>query len=718
MAQSSLVGIAADIVLIVVAGLLGGLLAQRLGQPLLVGYILAGVMVGPHTAGPTVVEIHDIELLAEIGVALLLFALGLEVSFRDLRPVRRVALIGGPIQILLTAAFGYGLGRTVLGWGHEPALWLGAMFSLSSTMVVIKILTAQGATRRLSSRVMIGILVVQDLAVAPLLILLPKLGDLQNALPALAQAVFQGALFLGAMVFLGTRLIPVLLRKVAGLNSRELFLVTIVALGVGVGYGTYLFGLSFALGAFVAGMVLSESEFSHQALSNIVPLRDIFGLLFFASAGMLLDLALLGTHFTQVAVTMGLVLFFKASLIGLVVRAFGYSEMVPWAVGLGLSQVGEFAFVLARAGQKGGNLTEEEYALALTVTLATMVLSPGLARLAEPLHGVWRRYRPVERPASVAHIPSEGLEGHVVVAGLGRSGRAAVEVMRQVGLPFVVIELNHERAETARRQGLPVVWGDSSGEKVLEAAGVQKARLLLVAAADLLAAWVRQYGVPKALYCDWKNVYQRQPTSREALEGIKPETQFGRMCTKLGIGIIAASSPQAKGRVERHHGTHQDRLIKKMRLRGIVDYEAANRYLDEEYLAEHNERFCCEPAEGADFHQALPGGTDLRGVFCLEYERVVSNDQVVRFENRCLQLKPKRNQGVGAGARVTVQQWRDQSLHVRFEGHEIEHEVIATPTPQLRTKPAPQGLVGAARKPAANHPWRRAVLRKTRSANS
>ncbi len=238
------------------------------------------------------------------------------------------------------------------------------------------------------------------------------------------------------------------------------------------------------------------------------------------------------------------------------------------------------------------------------------------------------------------------------------------------------------------------------------------------AAADLLQAWVRQHGVPKALYCDWKNVYQRQPTSREALEGIKPETQFGRMCAKLGIGIIAASSPQAKGRVERHHGTHQDRLIKKMRLRGIVDYEAANRYLGEEYLAEHNERFCCEPAAGADFHQALPRGTELRGVFCLEYERVVSNDQVVRFENRCLQLKPKRNQGVGAGARVTVQQGRDESLQVRFEGHEIEHEVIATPTPRLRTKPAPQGNVVARRKPAANHPWRRAVLRKTRAANS
>jgi transposase len=154
------------------------------------------------------------------------------------------------------------------------------------------------------------------------------------------------------------------------------------------------------------------------------------------------------------------------------------------------------------------------------------------------------------------------------------------------------------------------------------------------AAADLLAAWVRQYGVPKALYCDWKNVYLRQPTSREAIEGIEPETQFGRMCAKLGIAIIGASSPQAKGRVERHHGTHQDRLIKKMRLQGIADYEAANRYLDEQYLPEHNAKFGCEPPAGADFHRRLSKRLDLKWVLCLEAERVVSGDRVVRFENR------------------------------------------------------------------------------------
>ena len=179
------------------------------------------------------------------------------------------------------------------------------------------------------------------------------------------------------------------------------------------------------------------------------------------------------------------------------------------------------------------------------------------------------------------------------------------------------------------------------------------------AAADLLEAWVRQHGLPKVLYCDWKNVYKRQPTSREAMEGSKAEMQFGRMCAKLGVPIIAAASPQAKGRVERHHGTHQDRLVRKMRLEGIADYEAADRCLEERRMAEHNAKFACEPAAGADFHRRLSKRLDLKWVFCLEDKRAVSNDLVVRFENRFLQLKPKRNQGLGAGVRVTAGQARD-----------------------------------------------------------
>ncbi len=225
------------------------------------------------------------------------------------------------------------------------------------------------------------------------------------------------------------------------------------------------------------------------------------------------------------------------------------------------------------------------------------------------------------------------------------------------------------------------------------------------AAADLLQAWVRRYGVPQALYCDGKNVYQRRPTSREAIEGVEPQTQFGRMCAKLGIGIIVASSPQAKGRVERHHGTHQDRLIKKRRLAGISDYEAANRYLQQGYLEEHNARFGRQPA-AANFHRPVPEGLDLRGVFCLEAERVVSNDWVVRFENRFLQLKPKRNQDLGAGARVTVQQARGGELRVVHQDREVAFEPLAQPQPQRPAEPRPR-RAPRPRPPAADHPWRR-----------
>ncbi len=237
------------------------------------------------------------------------------------------------------------------------------------------------------------------------------------------------------------------------------------------------------------------------------------------------------------------------------------------------------------------------------------------------------------------------------------------------------------------------------------------------AAADLLQAWVRQYGVPKALYCDWKNVYKRQPTPREAIEGIAPETQVGRMCAKLGIRIIAASSPQAKGRVERHHGTHQDRLIKKMRLEGIADYEAANRYLDEQYLDEHNAKFVCKAAAGADFHQRLSKRLDLKWVFCLEAERVVSNDLVVRFENRFLQLKPKRNQGLGAGGRVTVQQAREGELQVVHEGRAVAFEEILRPRPKSRPEPK-QRVARQRPKPAADHPWRKSLRSKKRAATT
>ena len=378
-------GIASDFVLIVVAGLVGGLLARLLRLPLLVGYVAAGVVVGPHTAGPTVLQIHDIELLAEIGVALLLFSLGLEISFRDLRPVRSIALIGGPIQIIVTASAGALAGIKFLGLPVTDSLWLGAMISLSSTMVVLKTMAESGTTSAPASRVMIGLLVVQDLAVIPMLIVLPQLSNFSGALPRLARAGGIAVVVLAAMVVIGRWLLPMLLASVVALGSRELFLVAVVASGVGVGYAAHAAGLSFALGAFVAGIVLSESEFRHQALSDVIPLRDIFGLLFFVTVGMLFDPRFVWEHAGQVALVTLLIIVGKALILGLLARAFGYIGMAPWIIGLGLSQIGEFSFVLARSGFSAGVLSQTAYSLALTCTILTMAVSPLVSSAAIPL---------------------------------------------------------------------------------------------------------------------------------------------------------------------------------------------------------------------------------------------------------------------------------------------------------------------------------------------
>jgi CPA2 family monovalent cation:H+ antiporter-2 len=386
-------GIAADFVLIVIAGLAGGLIARLLRLPLLVGYVAAGVVVGPYTAGPTVVQIHEIELLAEIGVALLLFSLGLEISFRDLHPARRFALIGGPIQIALTASGGTLAGIKLLGLPLTDSIWLGAMISLSSTMVVLKSLAATGTTTTLASRAMIGLLVVQDLAVIPMLIILPQLANLSSALPQVLRAAGIAVVVLAGMVALGRWLLPLLLKQVLALESRELFLVAVVAAGVGVGYAAQAAGLSFALGAFVAGIVLSESEFSHQALSDVTPLRDIFGLLFFVTVGMLFDPRFVWEHARQVAQVTAVVIAGKSLCIGLLARVFGYRNMAPWIVGLGLSQMGEFGFVMARSGFRAKLLSETAYSLALTCTILTMALSPLISRLALPLGRMWEKRR-------------------------------------------------------------------------------------------------------------------------------------------------------------------------------------------------------------------------------------------------------------------------------------------------------------------------------------
>ncbi|MBK8902277.1 MAG: cation:proton antiporter [Anaerolineaceae bacterium] len=477
-------GIAADIAIIVVAGMVGALIAQRLKQPLLLGYILAGVIVGPFTAGPTVSEVHDIELLAEIGVALLLFALGLEFSLRELQPVRHIALIGTPIQIILTMAFGYGIGQ-LWGWDWLTSLWFGSLITLSSTMVILKTLMGQGRLGTLSSRVMIGILIVQDLAVVPMMIILPQLNEPDFSFSVLGLAALKAALFLVLMFVVGTRVIPRLIAYVASWNSRELFLLAITAVGLGIGYVTYLFGLSFAFGAFVAGMVLSESDFGHQALSDIIPLRDLFGLLFFVSVGMLLNPAFLLANLPTILAIVLLVAFGKGIILGVLSRLFGYGNIVPIAVGMSMFQIGEFSFVLARVGISTNSIGQELYSLILTTAIITMVFTPLLSGLASRVYEVQKRFKPKD-PLQTINVPESGLANHVVIAGGGRIGKYIAQVLSQLKLDFVLIEIDHREVELAKAADLPIIYGDASQGLVLEAAYVTHARLVLITTPSVL----------------------------------------------------------------------------------------------------------------------------------------------------------------------------------------------------------------------------------------
>ncbi|MGD9824036.1 cation:proton antiporter [Desulfobacter sp.] len=532
-------GIASDIAIIVVAGLIGGLIAQQLRQPLILGYILVGVMVGPFTGGVTISNIHDIELLAEIGVALLLFALGLEFSLKELKPVARIALIGTPIQMLLSILLGFGIGK-IFNWPFTDSLWFGGLIALSSTMVILKTLMSQGRMGTLSSRVMIGMLIVQDLAVVPLMIILPQLNQPEAGIPALGWAAAKAVTFLFLMIFIGTRLIPKLLAYIARRNCRELFLLAITAIGLGVGYGTYLFGLSFAFGAFIAGMVLSESDYGHQALSDIIPLRDIFGLLFFVSVGMLLDPVFLIKHWQTILIVVLCVSAGKGLIFSTLSRLFGYGNVIPLALGLGMFQVGEFSFVLARVGISTQSISNDLYSLTLATAIVTMLLTPLVSGLTAPLYGLRKRMFKKE-PVQTINLPDTGLRNHVVIAGGGRIGFHLGQVLQRLDLAFVIIEIDYRRVTQAKGMGFPVIYGDVTRDVVLEAGKVKEARLVLITTPRLdvtgtVCDQVRRSNPGVNIVARAEGVEQMQALHDQGIqEVVQPEFEAGLQFTRQAL---------------------------------------------------------------------------------------------------------------------------------------------------------------------------------------
>ncbi len=472
-----------DLILIIVVGLASGLLARSVGQPLFLGYILAGVIVGPHTGGVTVSGIPQIEQLADIGVALLLFSLGLEFTLKDLLPIRGVAIAGTCIQVVLTFFMGFAVGQAA-GWSVTASWWFGAAVVSSSTAVILKTLTDRGHLRTLSGRVMLGMSIVQDLTVIPLMILLGGIMKSGVSVAGVFLPFVYTVAFLAIMRVVGTHLTPLWLRFIARFNSRELFMLAVIGLGLGIGYISHLAGLSLAFGAFVTGLVLNESEYGHKALVEMIPLRDLFSLVFFVSVGMLLDPVLLWRHASEIIALVGAVCFGRGFLLGAVTYAFGYRRIIPVAVFFGMLPISEIAFVVIRTGAAEGALAPDVYSIVLNTVIVSMLIGPVAARLVAPFYRGLRRLWPEDGVVAI-NLPREPMQDHVIVAGGGKFARYVALALRANKTPFVVIEPLYQSFHEGQAQGLPMIYGDPGQETVLDAAGLARARVVLFTQTDL-----------------------------------------------------------------------------------------------------------------------------------------------------------------------------------------------------------------------------------------
>lgn len=476
-------GLGFELIIVLIAAVLGGVLAHRFKLPVLLGYLLAGMLVSPHGLG-LIQETEAIEALAGIGVILLLFTLGLEFSLDELRRIGKVAVLGGVAQILLTAAAGFGLGR-ILGWDTPEAIFFGFLMSLSSTLIVLKLLMERGELDTTHGRIMTGILLIQDLSLVPLMIILPTLGkEGADIGSALLEAGVKALGFIVVMAGLGLWLLPRVLERVARARSRELFLITVVSLSLAAAIAAQFFGVSAAVGAFIAGLLIGQSVFARQALADIVPFRDAFGALFFVSLGTLADLSFI---IDNPGLIIGVVIFIvimKFAISAAIPWIFGYNARTALLTGFGLAQIGEFSFVLAGVGVAAGILRDTTYALTLGVAIITMILTPFIISMSNPLcrrlegTGFGQKWLNSRGEVSSARA-TLALSGHTVICGHGRSAEALTRILGRRNLSYLVIELDPKKIAQLRRQGVPCIYGDASNPEILSCAQLEKAKLLV-----------------------------------------------------------------------------------------------------------------------------------------------------------------------------------------------------------------------------------------------
>ena len=480
--------------------LIFGFIATKLRVPALVGYLLAGVVIGPATPG-FVADVDVAAQLAEIGVMLLMFGVGLHLSLDDLLAVKRIALPGAIVQMAVAAVLGAWLALQ-WGWSMTAAVVFGISLSCASTVVLLKALESRGLLETMNGRIAVGWLVVEDLVTVVVLVVLPPLASQPGAIdlpiagvvPAWVLVVVtlgQAALFLALMLFVGRRFLPWLLWQVARTGSRELFTLAVIALAIGIAFGAAeLFNVSFALGAFVAGMVLRESEFSHRAGQDTLPLRDAFAVLFFVSVGMLLEPTIVLDEPLRLLAVVAIVMVGKSVAATVLVLLLRYPINTSLVMGASLAQIGEFSFILAGLGLTLGLFPAEGVSLVVAAAFVSIALNPVMFAGATAIRSVllgrfaWARRLEFETDP-LAVLPTghdiERPEGHVILVGYGRVGRRIFGRLVEAGLDVVVVEMTRERVEDLRRRGYAALAGDGSQDTILEEAGIATADCVIVA---------------------------------------------------------------------------------------------------------------------------------------------------------------------------------------------------------------------------------------------
>ncbi|HVF29334.1 MAG TPA: cation:proton antiporter [Pyrinomonadaceae bacterium] len=483
-----------DLLIILLVSVPVAFICLRLKLPLLVGLMLTGIAIGP--SGLSLIhELSAVEALAEIGVMLLLFTIGLEFSIKRLAEMKRLVLIGGGLQVVLTVVFTAFVAMT-FGRTANQSFFFGCLVALSSTAIVLKSYVERNEVDSPHGRAGIAILLFQDISIVAMLLAIPLLGG-EDIVSFTSIVINLGTslLVLAIVVLAAWFVLPKFLKQVVHLRSPEAFLLTVVLLCLGMSWVTSHFGLSLALGAFIAGMVLADSDYSHQVTSEVLPFRDVFNSLFFVSIGMLLSVPALISNIGPVLLLVVALVLGKALIIWGIVRILGYPQRIATMVGVSLAQIGEFSFVLAKSGQQANLLPETDYQSFLAASIISMIATPFLIsmspRFGYQVQKLFKDGRSAEFENSEEDIhltSSGGLQQHVIIVGYGLNGRNLARVLRTVGISYVILELNPDVVRRAKAKGEKINYGDATRREVLIHAGVEQAWALVLAMSDPAAA--------------------------------------------------------------------------------------------------------------------------------------------------------------------------------------------------------------------------------------